>query len=79
MLVTIVGILKETQTLDEILPALLQTEQQTRQQEEKIFPMYGAAASVKSFYYCKKPGHLKANCPKLLNKPNQQRIVAVAN
>ncbi len=78
VLVTIVGTLKETQTLDEVLPALLQTEQQTRQEEE-LFLMYGAAASVKSCYYCKKPGHLKANCPKLLNKPNQQLIVAVAD
>jgi len=61
VLVTIVGTLKETQTLDELLPALLQTEQQTRQQfmqEEELFPVYGAAASVKSCYYCKKPGQL---------------------
>ncbi len=77
VLVTIVGTLKEMQTLDEVLPALLQTEQQTRQEEE-LFPMYGAAASVKSCYYCKKSGHLKANCPKLLNKVNQQCIRAVA-
>ncbi len=77
VLVTIMGTLKETQTLDEVLPALLQTEQQTRQ-EEDLFPMYGAAASVKSCYYCKKPGHLKASCPKLLNRLNQQCIRAVA-
>ena len=77
VLVTIVGTLKETQTLDEILPALLQTEPQTRQEEE-LFPMYGAAVGVKSCYYCKKPGHLRANCPKLLNRLNQQCIRAVA-
>ena len=78
VLVTIVGTLKETQTLDEILPALLQTEQQTKQQfmqEKELFPMYGAAAGGKSCYYCKKPGHLKANCSKL---QNQQRIRMVA-
>ncbi len=77
VLVTIVGTLKETQTLDEITPALLQTEQQTRQEEE-LLPMYGPAAGVKGCYYCKKPGHLKANCPKLLNRLNQQCIRTVA-
>ncbi len=77
VLVTIVGTLKETQTLDEITPALLQTEQQTRQEEE-LLPMYGAAAGVKGCYYCKKSGHLKANCPKLLNRLNQQCIRTVA-
>ncbi len=77
VLVTIVGTLKETQTLDEITPALLQTGQQTRQEEE-LLPMYGAADGVKGCYYCKKPGHLKANRPKLLNRLNQQCIRTVA-
>ena len=51
MVWAIVGTLMETQTLDEILLALLHTEQQSRQQfmeEEELFPVYGAAASGKA-------------------------------
>ena len=67
VLVTIVGTLRQTQTLDEMLPSLLQMEQQISAEQGPLQPLiYGAAAGVKTCYYCKKPGHIKADCPKLM-------------
>ena len=42
MLVTILGTLKQTQTLDELLPSMLQMEQQIRADERETVPIYGA-------------------------------------
>ena len=69
VLVTIVGTLRQTQTLDETLPSLLQMEQQISAEQGPLealdyVPIYGAG--VKTCYYCKKPGHIKAECPKLM-------------
>lgn len=67
VLVTIMGTLKQTQTLDEMLPSLLQMEQQISAEQGPLQPLiYGAAVGVKTCYYCKKPGHIKADCPKLM-------------
>ena len=42
VLVTILGTLKQTQTLDELLPSMLQMEQQIRADERETVPIYGA-------------------------------------
>ena len=67
VLVTIMGTLRQTQTPDEMLPSLLQMEQQISAEQGPLQPLiYGAAAGVKTCYYCKRPGHVKADCPKLV-------------
>ncbi len=48
MLVTILGTLKLTQTLDELLPSMLQMEQQIRADEQETFPIYGARNGMRS-------------------------------
>ena len=48
MLVTILGTLKQTQTLDELLPSMLQMEQQIRADEQETVPIYGARDGVRS-------------------------------
>jgi len=45
VLVTILGTLKQTQTLDDILPSMLQMEQQIRADERETVPIYGAKGS----------------------------------
>ena len=42
VLVTIVGTLKQTQTVDEVLPSLLQMEQQVKADAQETVPIYGA-------------------------------------
>jgi len=48
VLVTVLGILKQTQTLDELLPSMLQMEQQIRADEQETVPMYGARDGMRS-------------------------------
>ncbi len=42
VLVTILGTLKQMQTLDELLPSMLQVEQRIRAHEQETIPIYGA-------------------------------------
>ena len=44
VLVTILGTLKQTQTLDELLPSMLQMEQQIRADEQETVPIWTASA-----------------------------------
>ena len=48
VLVTILGTLKQTQTLDELLPSMLQMEQQIRANEQETVPVFGARDGVRS-------------------------------
>ena len=48
MLVTILGTLKQTQTLDELLPSMLQMEQQIRADKQETVPIYGARDGMHS-------------------------------
>jgi len=47
VLVTILGTLKQTQTLDELLPSMLQMEQQIRADERETLPIYGARDGIR--------------------------------
>ena len=65
VLVTIVSVAKEAPSLDDLLPMLLNTEQQVSQEEDPTaVPIYGAKAGERLCFYCKKPGHIKVNCAK---------------
>ncbi len=48
VLVTILGTLKQTQTLDELLPSMLQMEQQIRADEQETVPIYGARDGMRA-------------------------------
>lgn len=73
VLVTIMGTLRQTQTPDEMLPSLLQMEQQISAEQGPLQPLiYGAAAGVRTCYYCKRSGHIKADCPKLVARRNHK-------
>ena len=47
VLVTILGTLKQTQSLDELLPSMLQMEQQIRADERETLPIYGARDGIR--------------------------------
>ena len=65
MLVTIISVAKEAPSLDDLLPMLLNTEQQVSQEEDPTaVPIFGAKLSERLCFYCKKPGHIKVNCAK---------------
>ena len=53
VLVTIVGTLRQTQTLEELLPSLLQMEQQIKSDEQEAVPIYGARDGMRR----KQPRH----------------------
>ena len=59
--------------LDDILPKLLQGEQRVHEQEEtehsaSNIQIYGANTGARLCYHCKRPGHIKAGCPKFKKK-----------
>lgn len=76
-LVTILGTSKEEYSLDDILPMLLQMEQQVSKEEEdeRFVPSYAAmrnmSISNKRCHYCNQPGHIRAHCNK--RKSDQER------
>ena len=67
VLVTIISVAKEPPSLDDLLPMLLATEQQVSQEPDPTeVKLFGARTSERLCFYCKKPGHVKANCSKRL-------------